>query len=151
MNHVYHEEITTYLGNPGTMISGSKTQYRKDNPTSFVFFNANVCFLQEEEGPKLFGIFKTRKITAEKVWHGDLDITKTRMSLKNLAACTGNSIVVLNEMDGRFENEKDPKWKQYVYRIDPDGTEMIGESYMDNIMLTDETLEVFSTETISTK
>lgn len=151
MNHVYHEEITTYLGIPGKMISSSKSGYRQENPTSLVLFNANVCFLVEEAGPKILGLFKTRKITAEKVWHGDIDITKSRIDLKNLAACTGNSIVVLHEMDGRFDNAKDPRWKNYVYRVDADGSEFIGGDYMDLIMFTDDMLELLSQESYSEK
>jgi hypothetical protein len=151
MNHVYHEEITTYLGNPGKMISSSKSGYRQENPTSLTLFNANVCFLVEEAGPKILGIFKTRKIKAEKVWHGDLDITKSRIDLKNLAACTGNSIVVLHEMDARFDNAKDPMWKNYVYRVDPDGSELIGGDYMDLIIFTDDMLELLPQESYSEK
>jgi hypothetical protein len=151
MNHVYQEEITTYLGQPGKMISSSKSGYRTENPTSLVLFNANVCFLLEEDGPKILGLFKTRKIKAEKVWHGDLDITKSRADLKNLAACTGNSIVVLHEMDGRFNYEKDPKWKNYVYRVDPDGSEIVGGDYMDLVIFTDDMLELLPQESYTEK
>jgi len=151
MNHVYQEEITTYLGQPGKMIAGSKSQYRQENPTSLVFFNANVCFLQEEDGPKILGLFKTRKVCAEKVWHGDLDITISRNELKNLSACTGHSIVVLHEMDGRFEHASDPKWKNFVYRVDPDGSEMVGADYLDLVIFTDDILELLPQEAFSEK
>jgi hypothetical protein len=72
----------------GRMISYSKSTYRDRFPENEVYFNANIFV--EGEG---------------KVFYGDLDITKDRETLKQIASSIGKDLYVLSEMDGRFENE----------------------------------------------
>lgn len=72
----------------GRMISYSKSEYREKNPHSVCYFNANIFTLQEG-----------------KIWYGDLDLTKDGESLKRIAEEKGQTLFVLKEMDGRFENE----------------------------------------------
>lgn len=76
----------------GRMVSASKSDYSCRFPTHVVVFNANVC-------TKTHG----------KIWHGDVDITKDEAKLIELAKALGEDVYVLREMDGRFENEGEPK------------------------------------------
>jgi hypothetical protein len=78
----------SHLGFPGRMISASKSGYKERNPDCLVIFNSNVC---TEKG---------------KIWWGDLDVTKSKDALSELAKETGETIYVLFEMDGRFEHEE---------------------------------------------
>ncbi len=80
-----------HLGMRGKMISFSKSGYAKKNPDNLVVFNSNVC---TDEG---------------KVWYGDLDVTLSYDALSDLARETGKTVYVLTEMDGRFENEENPR------------------------------------------
>lgn len=73
---------------PGRMISGSKSRYMDLYPDHDVYFNANVFVLGEG-----------------KIWHGDLDITRDKESLEEIAREIGKDLFILREMDGRFENE----------------------------------------------
>ena len=99
------------LGFPGKMISASTSGYMERNPGCLVLFNSNVC---TEKG---------------KIWWGDLDVTKTKDSLSELAKETGETIYVLFEMDGRFENEKEPKINRAPIKFLPDGTYILSETY----------------------
>jgi len=72
----------------GRMISSSKSLYRQENPGNEVYFNANL--------------FTKRG----KQWYGDLDITKDSEKLQAVADFCGEELLVLREMDGRFENEE---------------------------------------------
>lgn len=76
----------------GRMISMSKSGYRDKNPDNLVVFNANIFVLGEG-----------------KIWYGDLDITKERTVLEDIAKELGKDLFILREMDGRFgkENIKD--------------------------------------------
>jgi len=74
--------------NEGRMVCGSKSLYREMFPENEVYFNANVFVLGEG-----------------KIWYGDLDVTKDREALENVAGLIGKDLYVLREMDGRFENE----------------------------------------------
>lgn len=76
----------------GRMISGSKSFYRNLNPYNQVIFNANV-FIHNGE-------------CFEKIWYGDLDITKDGYLLKEIGFNNEIILYVLSEMDGRFENEQ---------------------------------------------
>lgn len=71
------------------MVGGSKSRYRDANPDNFVIFNANIV----------------SKRAGQKVWYGDLDLTKDFERLKQLADEAGDTLYFLREMDGRFENE----------------------------------------------
>ena len=73
---------------PGRMISGSKSRYRDLYPDNEVYFNANVFVLGEG-----------------KIWHGDLDLTRDKDSLGEIAREIWKNLFILSEMDGRFENE----------------------------------------------
>lgn len=75
----------------GRMISASKGAYIEKNPTHVSVFNANIV-----------------TITNGKIWYGDLDITKSADTLKEIAKEIGEPLFVLREMDARFENEDKP-------------------------------------------
>ena len=79
------EEI---LGHYARLISGSKSLYRREYPNHIVFFNANV--FTKEDG---------------KIWYGDIDLTEDEDKLKLLAKKLGKEVFLLQEMEGRFENE----------------------------------------------
>jgi hypothetical protein len=97
------------LGFSGRMISASKSGYRDRNPNNFAIFNANVC------------------TDAGKLWWGDIDLTLSKDALIQAAVAEGQTIYVLYEMDGRFENEDSPKIQEAVVRFLPDGTVKIRE------------------------
>lgn len=84
----------------GRLISGSKSGYRKMYPDNEVYFNANIFVLGEG-----------------KIWHGDLDVTKDRDILIEIAHEIGKSLFILREMDGRFENEERPESEIIKYAV----------------------------------
>lgn len=71
----------------GRMISFSKSLYRQENPGNEVYFNANIF------------------TKSGKQWYGDLDITKDSEKLQAVADFCGEEILILRELDGRFEYE----------------------------------------------
>jgi hypothetical protein len=73
----------------GRMLSYSKSGYRDKFPDNEVYFNANIFVLGEG-----------------KIWYGDIDITKEKEQLENVAREIGKDLYILSEMDGRFENEE---------------------------------------------
>lgn len=92
--------VRLLLGHNGRMIAGSKSTYRKNFPKNLVLFNANVVV----EG-------------LGKVWHGDLDLTRDEALLVRLAELTDREVYVLQEMDGRFDNEAKPKVGNALYVV----------------------------------
>lgn len=108
------EKINEMIGPMGRMISGSKSGYRNVHPDNLVMFNGNICINQGEP---------------TKVWYGDIDITKSRNQLREIAVEMNTDLYVLYEMDARFENEERPLIKEFVYRANADGTEEISEIY----------------------
>ena len=88
------EAVIAALGPNGRMLSGSKSSYRSARPNNFVIFNANLC---TKEG---------------KLWYGDIDLTESQDLLVDLAKSLNQTVYVLHEMDGRFENESSPKLKK---------------------------------------
>lgn len=101
------EIVSKFLGWPGNLLSWSKSGYRDKYPDNLVVFNANVC------------------VGLEKIWYGDLDITISKDTLVNLSKELNDVVFVLYEMDGRFDNEVDPKIDKYVVKFNPDGTYVI--------------------------
>lgn len=71
----------------GRMISHSKSFYRSKYNKHEVYFNANIF------------------TAAGKVWWGDIDLTVSGAILQGIADDTGETLYVLRELDGRFENE----------------------------------------------
>ena len=102
-------KFTELLGYPGRMISGSKSGYRERYPSNLVIFNANVC------------------VNGEKVWFGDIDVTLSKDDLIELSISLKEDVYILYEMDGRFENEENPKIDRYVVKFNPDGTYELGK------------------------
>ena len=92
--------VRLLLGHDGRMIAGSKSTYRRVYPKNLVVFNANVVV----EG-------------LGKVWHGDLDLTRDEALLVKLAELTDREVYALPEMSGRFENEKNPRLSDAVYKV----------------------------------
>lgn len=101
------EEI---LGMQGMLVSMSKSGYRDANPDNIVVFNSNVCTI------------------SEKIWFGDLDITRSKVKLQKLAHMLNETIYVLYEMDGRFNHEENPLIGNYVVKFNPDDTYEIAEN-----------------------
>jgi len=92
----------TYMGR---MLSGSKSDYARRNPTHVVVFNANIC--TKSKG---------------KVWYGDVDVHKDIKELKRFASEQGETLYILREMAARFENQNSPKFEAAVVSIEADGT-----------------------------
>lgn len=85
----------------GRMLGASKSTYRTDHPTHVVVFNANLC--TKEHG---------------KLWYGDLDLDRDETALKEFQAKLGVPLFVLHEGDARFENERNPRFENYVAVFD---------------------------------
>ena len=85
----YYEAFSKHGFHLGRMISASKSGYCERYPDNLVVFNANVV---------------TEK--ADKVWYGDLDVTRDFEKLKDVANELNEDLYVVREMDGRFEREK---------------------------------------------
>lgn len=110
------EEIANkHLGWPGKMISGSKSGYCERHPNNIPVFNSNI--VMEKDGIR------------EKVWFGDIDVTLSHESLSNLANELEGNIYVLREMDGRFDNEKNPRIERFVFKVTKDGEKTLGDLY----------------------
>ena len=73
----------------GRIISFSKSGYRGEFPDNEVYFNSNIFVLGEG-----------------KIWYGDIDVTKEKEQLENVAREIGKDLYILREMDGRFGNEE---------------------------------------------
>ena len=137
----FKDEIYAFLGPEGAML-GSKSGYSKRNPRHLVIFNANVYALKTTKTKKFFGLLTTKKVEAEKIWWGDIDLTLTHQAVKNLSVEVGHPIVVLYEMDGRFDNEDMPQIQNYVYRANPDGSDHVGPRVASYIYIDEEILEL---------
>jgi hypothetical protein len=98
------------------MISGSKSNYRNRNPKNLAVFNANVC--TKNEG---------------KIWYGDVDLTRSREELSELARLLETDVYVLYEMDARFENADSPKLEKAIVIFRQDGSHKINEHYEEDI------------------
>jgi hypothetical protein len=109
------EQLTTVLGYPGRMISGSKSGYRDRNPDNFAIFNSNIC------------------TEAGKVWFGDIDVTLQKETLCELAKANNETLYVLYEMDARFENEESPLLSKAAIKFLPDGTFKVADRLVDYI------------------
>jgi hypothetical protein len=96
----HKKTVEMLLGLKSRLIAGSKSGYRRRHPKNLVCFNANVVV----EG-------------LGKVWYGDLDITLDEALLVRLAQLLEREVYVLQEMDGRFENEDSPKIEKAVYKV----------------------------------
>ena len=118
------EKATQILGWQGRMMSGSKSGYCKSWPENIAVFNANVIALDQ---------------TVTKIWYGDLDITKDIDKLKDLSREIGIPVLVLREMDARFEHEENPNVDAFVVKVGPVGDVKIGDRYRD--VISDETLK----------
>jgi len=92
------------LGISGRMITGSKSGYSKTYPGNAAIFNANIFAISGD--------------SYEKVWHGDLDLTLDSEKLLKISETLGKEIVVLREMDGRFDNEEEPILENAVASYD---------------------------------
>jgi hypothetical protein len=109
------EKASSILGANGKMISNSKSGYRERNPENLSIFNANICTKNE------------------KIWWGDMDVTKDQNLIGDLAYILNEDLYVLYEMDGRFENEESPKIGNYAVKFFYDGgcelSKRLAESY----------------------
>lgn len=130
------DNVIEKLGYPGAMISASKSGYMERNPKNLAVFNSNLIAVSEEKQLSLFS-----KPVAEKIWYGDIDITKSREKLKELSAELGKTLLVLYEMDARFENESRPQISNFVYKVTPQGEEEIGKRLKEYFIINESIIE----------
>jgi hypothetical protein len=109
--------INEKIGWAGRMISGSKSGYRMSNPNNLAVFNANICTKDA------------------KVWWGDIDLTKSKFDLLQIAEAIGEEVYVLFEMDGRFENEASPKLDRAIAIFYPNQTVNLRADLQDSYQL----------------
>jgi hypothetical protein len=91
--------LISTLGHNGTMLLGSKSAYKEKYPDDIIIFNANVITSQG------------------KVWYGDINYTKDKSKLEQLASILKENVMILKESDARFENENlgFVAWKNKAY------------------------------------
>ncbi len=111
------------LGMAGRMIAGSKSGYCKAYPQNVPIFNSNLAVKTGAFGKK-----------AEKIWHGDLDLTEDCAKLRKLSEDLEKPLYVIREMDGRFGNEENPILDEYVVKVEKDKV-TIGSYYENYYML----------------
>jgi len=97
-----YELAVLKLGMNGHLISWSKSGYRDSHPDNIVIFNANIC------------------TKSGKIWYGDIDVTKSKQTLQELASELDQDVFILYEMDGRFDNEERPRLENYVVKFTPE-------------------------------
>jgi hypothetical protein len=119
--------LLKYLGISGRMISASKSMYRGAKPRNLIVFNGNL--ITEIDG------------APRKIWYGDIDISADRQSLISLANELNSKIYVLTESNARFENEASPKIENFIYSVDQDGNEMLGDFIKEYYSISDEIIE----------
>jgi hypothetical protein len=102
------------LGPAGALLAMSKTHYERTHPDHTVVFNANVC------------------ASWGKLWHGDLDLERSEQALRDLANRLGETIYILHEADGRFENEARPLLERAVLIVEPDDRDTHGDVGLDD-------------------
>ena len=73
----------------GRMIGWSKSEYRRQHPDNEVIFNANLV---SKDG---------------KQWYGDVDLTLDSETLQKVSNESGETFLILREMDCRFDTEND--------------------------------------------
>lgn len=101
------------LGHVGAMISGSKSGYGRNYPDNLPVFNSNVIAVKNG--------------SVEKIWFGDIDVTKSAEKLEKLATEIEADIYVLREMDARFENENNPRLENFSFKVTPAGERALGK------------------------
>ena len=92
MDNKYYNVFKKYNFYNGRCL-GSKSGNRKNNPVDYFIFNANIAIYNE----------KSSKL--EKIWFGDLNITKDYKILKEISEDIHQVLYIFHEMDGRFGNE----------------------------------------------
>ena len=97
------------LGPMGRMLSGSKSSYSDRHPKNVVFFNGNIY---DKDGKKL--------------WYGDVNLTKDKARLEQIAHMLDEPIYVTREQPFRWEEQTTESLEnctkgEYpsVVRIDP--------------------------------
>lgn len=115
------QKASSILGANGKMISASKSGYRQNNPENLSIFNANLCTKNE------------------KIWWGDMDVTREQHIIGDLAYILGEDLYILYEMDGRFENEDKPIINRYAVKFFYDGgcelSNSLSQSYDQHLRL----------------
>lgn len=104
--------VTKILGIYGRMISFSKSWYGEHHPQHVTVFNSNLIAVEDKKKAKA-----NNRQPVTKLWYGDLDLTVDEPKLVELSAKLQLDLYVLREMDGRFENEEEPKIDRYVLRV----------------------------------
>lgn len=94
-------QIDQILGPRFKILSFSKGQYSSDYPDHLVIFNSVIVSSRYK-----------------KVWHGDLDITKDEEKIKDVSSFLQDTLYVLYESDGKFENSEKPLINKHVIKID---------------------------------
>ena len=116
LTELHAEAIEGTLGDPGRLISLSKSGYRERHPGHFVVFNGNVC------------------MEAGKIWWGDLDLTLDEGKLVDLAARLGETLYIVYERDGRFRNEDDPLLSQALYSVTASGHTRFDHRFVERVV-----------------
>jgi len=97
-------------GFPRGICFGSKAKYKKQNPQNRVIFNALIYLSKPyydllEAGELEFSFENCSKnygkLEEYQVWHGDLDLTKSKKDLEDIAKGIGEDLVVTDEFTER--------------------------------------------------
>ncbi len=117
----YAAKAVEILGMNGRLISQSKGSYLNANPKNIVVFNANICIVDSAPISDLRALIGwiSPKHTTEKIWFGDIDVTRDVLKLQKLADELGTCVYVLREHDARFANEDSPRLEKAVVKVHP--------------------------------
>ena len=95
------QTVKNHLGYSGKMLSGSKTLYSVYHPFDLTIFNGNIF----------------SNTTNEKLWYGDVNITKDIKKIINCAKELQDDLVILYESDGRFDREPNPNFDNCLLTV----------------------------------
>ena len=102
VKHIQQQTAIEILGSLDPLIAWSKSGYSRDHPDDLIVYNANV--LAEET----------------KIWYGDLNVTESAPKLQDLANVLRQKVLVLDEMDAKWDTELKPDMSHPVRLFMPE-------------------------------
>lgn len=118
MNSKYLEIFKKYGLNFGNCV-GSKSYYRKENPSSLVIFNARIylkSYYEKQKNKSIRDFFDGQK---EEIFYGDLNLNLDIFNLYKIHLDIGEAIVITNEMGNKIVeigDTLDRNWVGYIRR-----------------------------------
>lgn len=111
------EIIEKHLGQIGSVITFSKSNYRIKHPNNIVIFNCNII------------------IEGKKIWYGDIDVTLFKRDLLDISKEINKDIYLLYEMDARFDKELNPNLHNFAVKFEPNNNIQLHKRLSDYYIL----------------